>query len=101
VIALALTRVDIGNYVAALFEVYILLIFIYILANMLFTLGVRPPYSRYTDMVLGFLRDVSEPYLRLYRKLLPPVGGFDFTPMIAIIVLVIASRVLSSAISGQ
>jgi uncharacterized protein YggT (Ycf19 family) len=101
VISLALTRVDIGNYVAALFEVYILLIFIYILANMLFTLGVRPPYSRYTDMVLGFLRDVSEPYLRLFRKLLPPIGGFDFTPMIAIIVLVIASRVLSSAISGQ
>lgn len=99
--ALAITRVDIGNYVATLFEVYTLLIFIYILANMMFSLGVRPPYSRYTDMVLGFLRDVSEPYLRIFRKLLPPIGGLDFTPMIAIFVLVILSQVLSSAISGQ
>jgi YggT family protein len=42
----ALTRGDIANYVQALFLVYILLIFVYILLNMLFSLGVRPPYSR-------------------------------------------------------
>ncbi len=64
-LALALTRVDIANYVDALFTVYILIIFVYILLNLMFALGVRPPYSRWVDAVLKFLRDVSEPYLRI------------------------------------
>ena len=36
--ALAVTRVDVANYVNALFEVYILLIFVYILLNLMFSL---------------------------------------------------------------
>jgi YggT family protein len=99
-IAFALTRADVGTYVNALFEVYILLIFIYILLNLMFSLGVRPPYSRWTDRVLDFLRDVSEPYLRLFRRLIPSFGGIDFTPMIAIFVLVIVDRIVVSAIGG-
>ena len=42
----AVTRGDIGSYVSALFEVYIVLIFIYILANLVLSFGLRPPYSR-------------------------------------------------------
>jgi YggT family protein len=97
---LALTRVDVANYVQAVFIVYILLIFIYVLLNMAFSLGVRPPYSRWTDAVLNFLRDVCEPYLRLFRRFIPTVGGIDFTPMIAIFVLVIVERIVVSAIGG-
>jgi YggT family protein len=96
----AITRVDIANYVSALFTVYIILIFLYILLNLMFSLGVRPPYSRWTDMVLNFLRDVSEPYLRIFRRFIPPIGMFDFTPMIAIIVLYIVQRLVVNAIAG-
>ena len=64
----ALTRVDIANYVSALFTVYILLIFVYILLNMMFSLGLRPPYSRWTDAIMNFLRDVCEPYLKIFRR---------------------------------
>lgn len=96
----ALTRGDIANYVQALFLVYILLIFIYILLNMMFSLGLRPPYSRYTDAVLNFLRDVCEPYLRIFRRFIPPIGMFDFTPMIAIIVLYIVQRIVVGLIQG-
>jgi uncharacterized protein YggT (Ycf19 family) len=99
-LALGLTRVDIGNYVDALFLVYILLIFVYILVNLLFSFGVRPPYSRWSDAVLGFLRDVCEPYLRLFRRLIPPIGMFDFTPMIAIIVLYFLRALIVNAIKG-
>ncbi len=99
-IALALTRIDIANYLSALFEVYILLILLYILLNLMFSFGVRIPYSRWSDAILGFLRDVCEPYLRLFRRLIPPIGQIDITPMIAILVLVILSRVITSAISG-
>ena len=97
---LAVTRVDVANYVNALFEVYILLIFIYILVNLMFSLGVRPPYSRWTDAILNFLRDVTEPYLRIFRRVIPTVGMFDFSPMIGIFVLYILDRVVVNAIAG-
>ncbi len=99
-IALALTRVDIANYVDALFTVYILLIFVYILFNLLFSFGVRLPYARWSDALLGFLRDVCEPYLRIFRRFIPPIGMFDLTPIIAIIVLYVVRTIVVSAISG-
>ncbi len=99
-IALAVTRVDVANYVSALFTVYIVLIFVYLLLNLMLSFGVRPAYSRWIDALLGFLRDVCEPYLRLFRRLVPSMGGFDFTPMIAIIVLYVVRTIVVNAIAG-
>jgi YggT family protein len=96
----ALTRGDIANYVQALFLVYILLIFIYILLNMMFSLGLRPPYSRWTDAIMNFLRDVCEPYLKIFRRFIPPIGMFDLTPMIAIILLYVVETIVVNAIRG-
>lgn len=97
---LATARDTIGDYVWAVFEVYILLILLYILANLLFSFGLRPSYSRWVDTILNFLRDVSEPYLRLFRRFIPPIGMFDLSPMIAIIVLYIVGTLISNAIKG-
>lgn len=99
-LAFATTRSDIADYVSALFIVYIVLIFLYILLNLLFSFGMRLPYSRYTDMLLNFLRDVSEPYLGLFRRFIPPMGAFDLSPMVAIIVLYIVQSLVVSAIRG-
>ena len=99
-IVLAVTRADIANYVSALFDVYIVLIFIYILLNLLFSFGMRMPYSRWSDALLSFLRDVSEPYLRLFRRFIPPMGAVDLSPMIAIIVLYIVQSLVVGAIRG-
>ena len=99
-LALAITKYDISNYVSALFTVYILLLFVYILTNLLFSFGMRPGYSRYIDAVLGFLRDVCEPYLRIFRKFIPPLGMFDLSPMLAIIVLYVLQRVITNLITG-
>jgi YggT family protein len=99
-LALAITRQNIADYVQALFYVYILIIFIYILLNMMFSLGLRPPYSRVMDGVMNFLRDVSEPWLRLFRRFIPTVGMFDFSPMVAIIVLYVLQLVIYNAIAG-
>ncbi len=97
---LALTRNDIANYVSALFYVYIILIFAYIVVNWLFSFGMRIPYSRWSDAILGFLRDVCEPYLRIFRRFIPPIGMFDLSPLIGIIVLGIIDRIVVSAIQG-
>ena len=96
----ALNRGDIANYVQALFLVYILLIFVYILLNMMFSLGLRPPYSKYMDAIMSFLRDVCEPYLKIFRRFIPPIGMFDLTPMIAIIVLYIVQYIVVKLING-
>ncbi len=99
-IVLAITRGNIANYVSALFEVYIVLIFVYILLQLLFSFGMRMPYSRYSDALMSFLRDVSEPYLRVFRRFIPSVGMFDFSPMVAIIVLYIVRTIVVNAIAG-
>jgi YggT family protein len=96
----AITRSGISNFVGALFEVYILLIFLYIVVNMAFSLGLRPPYARWSEAIVKFLRDVCEPYLRLFRRFIPTIGMFDFSPIIAILVLVLLDRVLTSAIGN-
>jgi YggT family protein len=99
-LALATTRSDIASYVSALFEVYIVIIFIYILFNLLFSFGMRLPYARWSDALMNFLRDVSEPYLRLFRRFIPPLGAIDLSPMVAIIVLYFVRSLLVSVISG-
>ena len=99
-IVLASTRGDIAQYVDALFYVYIIIIFVYILLNIMFSLGLRTPYSRWMDAILSFLRDVSEPYLRIFRRFIPTVGMFDFSPILAIIVLYILRAVIHSLIAG-
>jgi YggT family protein len=96
----AITRGDIANYVEALFLVYILLIFVYILLNMMFSLGLRPPYTRWVDAIMNFLRDVCEPYLKIFRRFIPPIGMFDLTPMIAIILLYVVETLVVNAIRG-
>ncbi len=99
-LGLALTRVDLTNYVDALFEVYIILILLYIVFNLLFSFGVRLPYSRWSDALLNFLRDVCEPYLRIFRRFIPPIGMIDITPMIAIIVLGFLRTIVGNVIAG-
>jgi YggT family protein len=97
-LVLANTRDDIAGYISTLFWVYILIIFVYILLNMMFSLGLRPPYSRALNAFLTFLRDVSEPYLRLFRRIIPPVGMIDLSPWVAIIVLYVLQRVIYDVI---
>ena len=60
----------------------------------------RLPYSRWTDAVLDFLRDVCEPYLRIFRRFIPPIGMLDLTPMIAIILLYFVRTIVVNAIQG-
>jgi YggT family protein len=98
-VVLASVRSDIANYVGALFEVYIVLIFIYILLNLLFSFGLRMPYARWTDTVLNFLRDVCEPYLRVFRRFIPSIGMLDLSPVVAIIVLYVVRTLLLDALN--
>ena len=98
ILALANVRGTIADFVLALVWVYTLVIFAYILTNLAFTAGLRIPYSRTSNAILGFLRDVCEPYLRIFRRILPSFGGLDFSPIVGIILLQVVGNLISSAV---
>ncbi|HEX7298080.1 MAG TPA: YggT family protein [Solirubrobacteraceae bacterium] len=97
---LATFREDVASYVQAIFYVYTLLIIAYILSSLFFAFGGRVPYSRWSSALLGFLRDVCEPYLSIFRRFIPPLGPLDLSPVIGIIVLNLVGGIIVSLIRG-
>ncbi|HKB49939.1 MAG TPA: YggT family protein [Solirubrobacterales bacterium] len=99
-ILLALTRNDVADYVAALFLVYIILILIRVLISWI----PRMPYNPALRAVLDFVSQTTDPYLNLFRRIIPPIGGggfgLDLSPMIGIIVLYILRSLVVALIAG-
>ena len=99
-IPLALSRADVADYVDAIFIVYIVLIF----ANILISYVPRMPYHPLLRKVLDFVTETTNPYLNLFRRFLPPIGGggfaLDLSPIIGIIVLFVAQGILVNLIAG-
>ena len=96
----ALSREDVATYVNAVFIVYIILIF----ARIPISYIPRIPYNRPLRAVVGFVEETVDPYLNLFRRFIPPVGGggfaLDLSPILAIIVLFIVQAILVGAING-
>ena len=94
----AISRSDVANYVDALFLVYLILIFV----RMLLSWIPRIPYNAVLSAVINFVHEVTDPYLNLFRRVLPPVGGggfaLDLSPIIATIVLIIVRAIVVGAI---
>jgi YggT family protein len=99
-IPMALTRGDVADYVGALFLVYIILI----LLNILISWIPRMPYHPALRAVLDFITETTNPFLNIFRRILPPIGGggfaLDLSPMIALIVLFIARGIVTGLIAG-
>lgn len=97
---LATTRDSIASFLYALLLVYTIIIIAYIFTSMYFNVGGRIPYSRWSRGVLDFLRDVSEPYLSIFRRFIPPFGPLDLSPMVATIVLWLVGGIIINLIQG-
>ena len=85
----AVTLVQIVNI---FFQVYILLL----LARILISWVNLDPYHP----VVRFLYNVTEPVLAPVRRILPPAGMFDLSPMVVMILAIILNRLLVSLISA-
>lgn len=96
----AVTAEDIGGYIQALVTVYSLLIVAYVITSLIFSLGVSMPYNRLLSGLLGFLRDVSEPYLRPFRRVIPMIGPLDMSPIVALLVLQIVGGLIAGAVAS-
>jgi YggT family protein len=85
---------ELANFLSALILVYTICIVAWVVLSLIFSLGVRMPYNRFVSGVMDFLRDVSNPYLNLFRRLPLQIGPLDLTPMVAIIVLQIGGGII-------
>jgi len=99
-VVLATFRQEFANYVQAVFYVYTLLIIAYILSSLFFAFGGRLPYARWSSALLGFLRDVCEPFLSIFRRFIPAIGPLDLSPLVAILLLNIVGSLLGNLIAG-
>ena len=96
----AITRADVADYVSTLITVYVVLIFIRILMSYFRSI----PYYRALDVFLRFVTEVTDPWLNLFRRFIPPVrmgpAALDLTPIIAVFVLYILGAIVTRLISG-
>lgn len=99
-LVIASTRSQIADYVETLVFVYTILILLYILSTLFLAFGGRVPYNRAVSAVLEFLRQTCEPYLRLFRRFIPPLGPLDLSPMVAILVLYLVGGIVAGLIRG-
>lgn len=52
------------------------------------------PNINWYDPPFSILSQLTDPYLNLFRSIIPPLGGIDFSPMIAFFVLQFGSQIL-------
>ncbi len=96
----AITRGDVADYVNTLVLVYLVLIFVRIIMSWI----PRIPYNPTLRTVLDYVTAVTDPYLNLFRRILPPVrlgpGALDLSPIVATFVLIVVGNVVASIIRG-
>jgi uncharacterized protein YggT (Ycf19 family) len=80
---------NVETFVTVFITIYGVVLIAYIVVSWL-----RLPYSVTLNRIQRFLYDVSEPYLRIFRRLLPMAGPLDLSPILAFIFLGVLDRLL-------
>lgn len=96
---LAAARDDIADFLQALLQVYVILIIAYIIFSLIYSFG-KMPYNRVFSAVFDFLRSVVEPFLAIFRRFIPPIGMFDLSPIVAILLLQIVGQIIINVVRG-
>src|SRR6059036_3208073 len=85
---------SIESFLQVFVYVYSLLILAYIITS-----WVRMPYSVWLNRIQRFLYDVCDPYLRMWRRVLPNFGPLDLSPVVGVAFLYILLRVILSILN--
>jgi YggT family protein len=85
---------SVESFVDVFIYVYSLLILAFIITS-----WVRLPYSVWLNRIQRFLYDVCDPYLRLWRRILPTFGPLDLSPVIGVAFLYILRYVIDSILN--
>ncbi len=97
---LAVSRADLAEYLQTLIYVYVALIFIRVILSYFRNI----PYNRFLSAFVGFVHDVTDPYLNIFRRIIPPIrlgpAALDLTPIIATFVLLIVGGIVVGIVEG-
>ena len=85
---------SVKGFVGVFIYVYILLILAYVISG-----WVRMPYSPWLNRIQRFLYDVCEPYLRLFRRILPSTGPLDLSPIVGVLFLYLVRYAVDSILN--
>jgi YggT family protein len=77
------------NSLATFIQIYLMLIFVRILLSWFQT-------AEWANQVMAFLSPITDPYLNIFRSFIPPLGGLDISPILAIMVLSFVQQALGS-----
>ena len=83
------------SFVTVFVSIYILFIFAYVLLS-----WIQLPYSSVVASLQRFLDEVVSPYLRLFRGRIPTLGPLDLSPIVAVVVLLVAAQVVNALIGA-
>ena len=76
-------------FIVSLADVYTMILFVYVLMSWI------PQKSGIIADIDTVLGRVCDPFLNLFRKFIPPIGGMvDITPIFALLVLQFAVRLI-------
>ncbi len=92
---LADTASSLQSFVRVFVSIYILLILAYVLLS-----WIQLPYSGVASTVQRFLDEVCRPYLGLFRGRIPSLGPLDLSPIVAVVVLLVAAALVNSLIGA-
>ena len=99
-LAAVAVREEAARFLVAFATVYSLLILGQIAVSLVLALGGRLPALRPVELMIRFLHEVCEPFLRLFRRLIPPIGPLDLSPIVALLVVQLGARLLASVVAG-
>jgi uncharacterized protein YggT (Ycf19 family) len=84
------------TYISALFTVFIIVIFIRILLSFI----PMAPSSRWGRAFWNFIHDSTNWFLNFFRRIIPPIGMFDLSPIVALLVLYVVRGLVLSLLDG-
>ncbi len=77
------------NTLANFINIYLLLIIIRILLTWFTSID-------WMNQIASFLSPITDPYLNIFRAFIPPIGGLDLSPILAILVLQVVAQLFTS-----
>ena len=83
------------TFVRSFVQIYVLLILVWIVLSYF-----RLPYNLWLSRFRGFLDETVQPYMRVWRRILPMFGPLDLSPMVGIIALLAAEQIVINVLDG-
>ncbi len=79
-------------------NLYIWVLIIGAVMSWLVAFGIINMHNRFVQMTSDFIHRVTEPLLRPIRRILPPMGGLDLSPLVLILLLIFTQSFLRNLV---